>query len=296
MELRPQFEALCKAINLDPASPDILSTLREPTKVSWKSLTKVIENDLVVYGTFRGSLDGSWLATEPDPMTWQRSGGFADGLRRAGVKSIVVGDLIDEWYLYSIAHPIKSPKDITPNLQRYYPDHLVDLIQSCYRKLGDDASEEESARLFGDILSDGQVHLPVRLLARDLFRSGFPVLRYEVRWTPEQVRERTKGKQISHHGIPADMRTYCRIGYVTHGTDRPLWAYRVPTLKANQLGVARQWIATIDEEISALEHAGKPLRSVQDILTLKEDRSITWTEDKKYAEIMRLTKVLPGET
>ena len=41
-------------------------------------------------------------------------------------------------------------------------------------------------------ISDGQVRLPIRLLARDLHASEFPVLRYEIRWTPEQGRPKGK--------------------------------------------------------------------------------------------------------
>ena len=48
--------------------------------------------------------------------------------------------------------------------------------------------KEELERLYGRILSEGQVHLPVRLFARDMVNAGFPVVRYEIRWTPEQVR------------------------------------------------------------------------------------------------------------
>ena len=47
---------------------------------------------------------------------------------------------------------------------------------------------EELQKLLEELLSEGQVHLPVRLFARDMANAGFPVLRYEIRWTPEQVR------------------------------------------------------------------------------------------------------------
>lgn len=131
-------------------------------------------------------------------MAWQRqrAGGLADGLRTAGVRSVVVGDLRDEWYLYAIAHPIARAADIRPNLLRYYAAPLVDAFLTCYPPLDGAAGQEECERRFGEVLSDGQVHLPVRVLARDLVEAGFPVLRYEIRWTPEQVREGTKGEVL----------------------------------------------------------------------------------------------------
>lgn len=189
-ELRPQFHALCRALNLDPDGVDTLSALRDPSKISWKSITHLIETDALgtEYGTFRGCLDGSWLASSPDPMTWQRTGGFGKGLREHGIRSVILGDLTEEWYLYSIAHPILSPRDIAPNLERYYSEEIVKRMVGMYRTLPEDAESEQARRLFGEILSDAQVHLPVRLLVRDLQAAGFPTFRYEIRWTPEQSR------------------------------------------------------------------------------------------------------------
>lgn len=178
-----------------------MSTLRDPEKIPYSTITHVIETDAigVEYGTFRGCLDGTWLSYSPDPMTWQRSGGFAKALWDKGVRSVIVGDLTEEWYLYSIAHPLTSPKDIAPNLSRYYPDDVVQRMMGMYKTLSDNATIPEIERLFGEMLSDGQVHLPVRLLARDLCNAGFPVLRYEIRWTPEQMRPKGQSAVISKH-------------------------------------------------------------------------------------------------
>jgi hypothetical protein len=121
-------------------------------------------------------------------MTWQRSGEFAHGLKAHGIKSIVVGDLTDEWFLYANLHTIQTPRDIAPNLRRYLPADVGKRMVSKWGALPDDAGSGEAKRLYGKILSCGQVHLPVRLLARDLQKAGFPVLRYEIGWAPEQSR------------------------------------------------------------------------------------------------------------
>ncbi|KAJ7228409.1 Alpha/Beta hydrolase protein [Mycena pura] len=270
-ELRPQFEALCESLEIDPASSSAFELLSE---VPASEITRVIETDAlgVKYGTFRGCLDGEWLRTSPNPMEWQRTGGFAQALREKGVKSIIVGDLIEEWYLYSIAHPVKSPKDIPPNLERYLTKEMVASLLEQYNKLPDNASSQASQRLFGEILSDCQVHLPVRILGRDLHEAGFPVLRYEIRWVPEQ--------QLVE-------------GYVTHGSDRALWAFRLPLMTASEVDTARSWLARVSEEVEALESAGKPLRGPKDILTLGEDSAVAWRDDLKWDEKMRLLSALP---
>jgi carboxylesterase type B len=158
-------------------------------------ITRVIETDALgtEYGTFRACLDGDWLPTSPNPMAWQHTGEFARSLREKGIKSILVGDLTEEWYLYSIAHPIHAPKDLAPNLERYYPKKMVATLASHYTSLPKNATSEASQKLFGEILSDSQVHLPIRILVRDLHKAGFPVLRYEIRWTPEQLRHEGTG-------------------------------------------------------------------------------------------------------
>ncbi|KAJ7156911.1 Alpha/Beta hydrolase protein, partial [Mycena crocata] len=269
-ELRPQFEALCGALKIDPTSPDALILLSD---VPASEITSVIETDALgtEYGTFRGCLDDDWLPKSPNPMEWQRSGGFANALREKGIRSILVGDLTEEWFLYSIAHPIKSPKDVMPNLERYYPKDLVARLVNHYPSLPEEATSDASQKLFGEILSDSQVHLPVRIFVRDLHEAGFPVLRYEIRWTPEQLRT---------------------DGYVTHGSDRALWAFRVPSLTANQIEIARTWLTRIYDELDAVESAGKPIRGPKDILILAEDRGVEWTEDLQWDEKMRLLDAL----
>ena len=85
------------------------------------------------------------------------------------------------------------------------------------------------------------------------------------------------------------------IGFVTHGTDRPLWALSLPALTPDQADVARAWLNAVDREVKALEARGSSDKTVRDMLTLKEDRTIGWTQDQSWDEVSRLLKVLPGE-
>ncbi|KAI6164473.1 Alpha/Beta hydrolase protein [Pisolithus thermaeus] len=275
-ELRPQFEALCRVLHLDPKAPQILETLRDPARVPPETLMSVIGDNTVgvEHGTFRGCLDGEWMASDPDPMTWQRCGNLTRKLREKGVKGIAIGHLSEEWYLYSIAHPVDGPDDIFPNLLRYYPRPTVEKLMPMYRSLPSSASAEEARKLMGDILSDGQVHLPVRLFARDFQLAGFPVFRYQIHWTPEQVRWN---------------------GLVTHGTDSCLWALRVPIMSFPQKEVAVAWLDAIDKEFSILESEGKQTRALNQALTLREDQTIDWEEDRDWHRLMGVAKVLPGE-
>lgn len=142
-----------KALDLDPNSQADLEKLRDPSKIPWESITKVIE-DLIPYGTFRGCTDGTFIP--PNSMDHQASPSFASSLKAKGIKYIVVGDLSEEWYLYSIAHPITTYESIGKNLKRYYPDGIVDRIMAHYGDMRPDSTEEEFERMFGLMLSEGQ--------------------------------------------------------------------------------------------------------------------------------------------
>ena len=278
---------MCRALNLDPSAPNILKDL---VNVPWESITKVIDTEVLgPYGTFRGCLADDWVSVKPGPMVWQRSGELGRGLLAHGVKCVVIGDLTEEWYLYSIAHPIEGPQDILPNLERYFPTDVArNLIKEFRPPLAD---PEDAEKLFGEILSCGQVHLPIRIFAKDMAASGFPVVRYEIRWTPEQ--NRTAGKVTVPRRYFLSMIYIIFSGYVTHGTDRALWALRIPKLERDQVEVAKGWLNEVAEEVNKLIYGpGSTRRDVREMLTLKEDRSIGWTKDERWDTLMKLEKVL----
>jgi hypothetical protein len=205
-------------------------------------------------------------------MTWQRTGGLARGLLEHGVRNVIVGDLSEEWYLYSIAHPIEHKRDIQENLERYYPSEIVQGMIELYGSPPDDANVEELGKLFGVIPGTAQVHLPVRLLHRDLLQAGYPTFRYTIQWTPEQARPN---------------------GYVTHGTDRSLWVFR--GLTAPQMEVARAWLDAIDRETQELEFLHPDKRDWKRVLTLKTDQQVEWTTDENWNDATKMRKLFPRE-
>jgi hypothetical protein len=83
-------------------------------------------------------------------------------------------------------------------------------------------------------------------------------------------------------------------GYVTHGTDRPIWAFRLRTLKDDQVPVVREWLDAVDDHVKKIEE-NKTKIDPRQMLTLKADRTIGWTDDHRWDEVMRLRVVIPGE-
>ena len=83
------------------------------------------------------------------------------------------------------------------------------------------------------------------------------------------------------------------IGYVTHGTDRPLWTFR--GLTAPQMRVARAWLDAIDRETQELEFLHPDKRDGKRVLALQIDQRIEWTTDQKWDDATKMRKLFPGE-
>ena len=82
-------------------------------------------------------------------------------------------------------------------------------------------------------------------------------------------------------------------GYVTHGTDRPLWAFR--GLTAPQMEVARAWLDAIDQGTQKLESLHPDKRDWKRVLALQTDQQIEWTTDENWNDATKMRKLFPGE-
>lgn len=93
--------------------------------------------------------------------------------------------------------------------------------------------------------------------------------------------------------IPIDELCSSSIGYVTHGTDRALWAFR--DLTAPQVAVARAWLDAIDQATQELDFQHPDRRDWKKILALQTDREIEWTTDENWEDATKMRKLFPGE-
>jgi len=283
-ELQPQFDALCRALKLHPYSRDILDTLRDPVKVPWTAITKVIESNAlgIEHGIFRACLSDDWIPAETGLMDSQRSGNFARGLRGRGVQSIVVGEVSDEWYIYSVSHPMSSPQDCRRHLMRHFSDRIVRRLMSCFKEIPEDGDLEAARAVLGQAFSCVLTHFPIRLLHRDLLEADFPVIRYRIEWTPEQLCPNGKFDDIIHSKIALFDE---HIGYVTHGTDKAIWSLLTPLMTPAQVDISRRWLKAVRDETAALGAPdAKPKRDASAVLRLTKDKIIEWSEDKNNYE------------
>ncbi|WVQ68653.1 uncharacterized protein L199_006862 [Kwoniella botswanensis] len=266
-----QFAALCKAIGIDPATPDVLGRLRDTNEFPTDKLIKAVQN-MGELCTFRGVVgDDGWVRA--DQVEFQHNGGLAKGLREAGVRCIIAGDVRDEDFFYKGVHLSKTKADLVPNIARYYPYEQSERFLASYGELSDDASVEEINTLLGRILADGQVHLPVRMLQTDLARHSFPVVRYAIESVP--VAYGTNGK-------------------ASHGTDLAVHQLRLSMMTPQETLAALQFNKALWDEVNkALGGDGSDFQQKDDeeMLTLDKNGVTQWRKDWRWPQLRNAEKV-----
>ncbi|WVQ95293.1 hypothetical protein IAU59_002388 [Kwoniella sp. CBS 9459] len=263
-----QFQAFCQALNIDPSTPDILSRLRDKSEFPTERIIKAVEA-MGDQCTFRGVVgtDG-WVRA--DQVEYQRNGGLAKGLREAAVKCIIVGDVRDEDYFYKGVHFSESQAELVPNIARYYPWEQSERFLASYGPLAEDATVEEINNLLGRILADGQVHLPVRLLAKELAHADFPVVRYAVEFVP----------------------TFFPHGKVSHGTDLSIHQLRLSTLTPEETLSSLKFNDTLWKEVNKTTSGDTFVqRGEEEMLTLDKSGNTAWKPDWRWPLLRAAEKV-----
>ncbi|WWC71196.1 uncharacterized protein I206_105149 [Kwoniella pini CBS 10737] len=267
-----QFEALCSAIGISPSTPNVLDRLRDINEFSTSRLIKAVQ-DMGELCTFRGVVgDDGWVRA--DQMEYQHSGGLAKGLKEAGVLCVIAGDVRDEDFFYSGVHPCRTKADLLPNIARYYPWEKSERLLASYGEIPDNASPQELDLMLGRILADGQVHLPVRLLASDLAKYQFPVIRYAVESVP--VAYGTNGK-------------------ASHGTDLAVHQLRLSMLTPEETTATLKFNETLWSEVfKAVKGPDFVQRPDEEMLVLDKNGKTEWRQDWRWPLLREAEKVFRG--
>ncbi|WWC90315.1 uncharacterized protein L201_005248 [Kwoniella dendrophila CBS 6074] len=266
-----QFAALCEALGESPTTPNILEKLRDTKHISTEKLVKAVQN-MGELCTFRGVVgDDGWVRS--DQVEYQHNGGLAKGLKEAGVKCILVGDVRDEDFFYAGVHACKTKADLVPNIARYYPYEQSQQFLDSYSHVPDDASPSELNLLLGRILADGQVHLPVRMLAGDLAKYDFPVIRYAIESVPE---------------------FYGTNGKASHGTDLAVHQLRLSVMTPKETLSALKFNEVFWSETSkAINNNGSEFkqRPDEEMLVLDKNGNTHWSSDWRWPLLREAEKV-----
>ncbi|ODN92138.1 hypothetical protein L198_05811 [Cryptococcus wingfieldii CBS 7118] len=262
-----QFEAFCQALGVDATTPNMLDELRDTAKYPTAKITKAVQ-DMGELCTFRGVV-GSDGWVRADEMEFQQSGGLARGLRDAGVKCIVAGDVRDEDSFYRGVHPSKVYDELVPNIARYYPYEQSQRFLDSYPPIPRDSTPQQLDDRLGRVLADGQVHLPVRLLTKDLTAHSFPAVRYAIEFVPV-----SQGPKVSH------------------GTDLAVHHLRLSVMEPEEVKAALTFNKILWEDVDkAVKGNGWKEKAEEEMLVLSKGGETEWKADWRWPLLKAAEKV-----
>lgn len=245
-----QFSAFCEALGAE----EDLEALRNEERYPTAAIIDAVQR-MGVQGTFRGVVEDGWI--EADQMEYQASGQLGRDLVAAGVKVVIMGDVRDEDSFYSIVHDC-TPDNLMFNVARYYPLPLAKALLSAYDQ------DQEPQPLLGRVLADGQVHLPVRMLARDLAKGGLPTVRYTIE---------TVAKALGYD-------------HVTHGSDLAIQHLRLSVLSRDEALAALRWHEAVEDAIKpALEGGSFEQRDEEEVLLMNKLGETAWAADWRWPQL-----------
>lgn len=200
-----QFDELCQYFNID-------TTLSGQVKL--KKLREVPTDDLVASldhlknHTFRPVTDNIFFHS--GMFEYIKSKTYADEFMRRNYR-LLIGEVRNEETLYSTYNSPDEPtlEALRLQISNYYSPELTDRILEHY-KLPDTDDLLEWKRCFGNIISDGQVRAPGRVLVRTLAENGVPlerIWRYHIAYRMSFITEKVAPKSYG----------------VAHAMDRPIW-------------------------------------------------------------------------
>jgi len=78
-------------------------------------------------------------------------------------------------------------------------------------------------------------------------------------------------------------------GYVTHGSDRAIWAFRLQDIGDGDADVIRAWLERFSKEVANLRSSKHGMsHDVKQVLRLGKLGEIGWAEDSRWQEMDRI--------
>jgi carboxylesterase type B len=199
-----QFDELCHhfGIAANLAGAEKLRILRQ---VSARDLCSAIMK--LEHHTFRPVTDGIFI--HQGIFDYYGDGSFAAEFKARGLR-LLIGEVKDEDTLYAVTNPPEpNYASLRSQISNYYPPLTTKRLLLHY-DLPDSTDRLEWQRLYGRIISDGQVKAPSRHLVHNLLKHGVDInnlWRYMIGYRMSFITDKV---------APASFG-------VSHAMDRPIW-------------------------------------------------------------------------
>ncbi|KPM38473.1 hypothetical protein AK830_g8106 [Neonectria ditissima] len=273
-----QFDELCSYFNIGAtlSADDKLASLRN---ISAQDLVQVIPH--LKHHTFRPVTDELFIQGE---MTEYLQGkAFADEFKTRGYR-ILIGEVRNEETLYSTYNGPEEPNIEALRLQvsNYYSPGVTDRVLQCYDMPKSDKLNEWK-KLFGQIISDGQVRAPSRALVRHLISNGVnmrDVWRYQIAYRLSFIDETVAPMSFG----------------VAHAMDKPFWNFSIchgPTPSERQL--MEDWIQILVAFVNDIDGYEFGTDTVVKMKTATPQGTIEVQQDQRWDELVRIGEIFAGK-
>ncbi|KAG7087451.1 hypothetical protein E1B28_013417 [Marasmius oreades] len=270
-DVQPQFDELLDACNI----PRSLSDTKKLAKLRAIPAFDLVDKVMTLSAhTFRPIRDGCFF---PLNLFDRFLAGDFGREFKARQLQLLIGEVRDEETLYRQTNPPHDLETLYIEVGNYYSPPVTRMMVDAYlnRKVHKEGAHPDPdpkidfwKKIFGDIISDGQVRAPTRLLVRQLVGAGVPlssIRRYMINWRPSFV----------------DSQAPKELG-VSHALDRPIWNFSVmhgPTPKEES--TMRAWIRDLVDFVHG-QQTDYGTRDVSEHKVLRPDGTIGVEKDTKW--------------
>ncbi|RSL64570.1 hypothetical protein CEP53_004010 [Fusarium sp. AF-6] len=276
-DTQAQFDELCEHFGVEKSWPadKKLASLR---KLSVQELIEAIPK--LTHHTFRPVTDDLFIHS--GMMEYLQSKEFADEFKARGYK-ILIGEVANEETLYSTYNSPEEPtlESLKMQVMNYYAPEVTERAIECY-PLPTSNDLALWKKLFGNIISDGQVRAPSRALVKHLEENGVnisDIWRYQIAYRLSFIDEKVAPLSFG----------------VAHAMDKPFWNFSIsygPTPKEKQL--MADWIRILVAFVINDETYEYGTNTVQEMKVITPEGTIEIEEDKRWDELVRIGEIFSG--
>ncbi|KAL3463466.1 Alpha/Beta hydrolase protein [Aspergillus heterothallicus] len=271
-DAKAQFDELCAHFTIESSlsSKEKMAALRGKTAQELVGAIPKLTNH-----TFRPVTDDLFIHS--GMVEYLQSKQFADEFRRRNAR-LLIGEVLNEETLYSTYNSPSEPTldSLRTQIANYYAPEVTDRALKCYT-LPESEKLEDWQRLFGQIISDGQVRAPSRALVKHLIDNGVPVRdiwRYQIAFRLSFIDETIAPMSFG----------------VAHAMDKPFWNFSIcygptPSERTLMEGWIANLVAFVNDDDPSFAFG---TRRVEEMKVVTPEGLIEVQEDARWEELLRI--------
>ncbi|KAL4877383.1 Alpha/Beta hydrolase protein [Aspergillus karnatakaensis] len=273
-DTKGQFDELCEYFGIEGTLPgkEKLSRLRQKTAQELVQAIPKLKNH-----TFRPVTDDIFIHS--GMVEYLKSKTFADEFKARKAR-LLIGEVLNEETLYSTYNSPTEPtlESLRTQVSNYYAPEVTDRALKRY-KLPESDCLEEWQKLFGQIISDGQVRAPSRALVNNLVANGVDlrdIWRYQIAYRLSFIDETVAPMSFG----------------VAHAMDKPFWNFSIcygPTLQERML--MKSWIRNLVAFVNDEKDFEFGTKTIDEMKVITPKGAIEVERDQRWEELLEI-----GET